>query len=229
MTLPVYLKKPSGYLATLQSLDINSLHGDPGPLTYQRVFLQADLAKRNAKAGFWSKTTFPVGVNFAFRQSRSGMMVEENEWHSGNINGNNTLDVRRYWLAQKQSFVGVHTGMNRQLFAGKRFKFSTGLFVQGEVAIRHRFQLQFDTSAYDLQNRSLLFSQSERKPDLAGRNFFQWALLVPLSVEINLYKKQWLVKPELTLGWLKNRFLRERNFSQESLNAAIFFVYRRGA
>lgn len=223
-TLGVYLKKPAAYQAFLNSFEVNSIYGNPGPVTYHRIFLQTELAKKHTAGSFWKKTTIPLGINFAFREKRTGMAIEYNEQYARPIT--DSFVFNKFTIEQTQKFVGLHTGISRRFRISSRIGLLSGIFLQGEMAIRHRFPQQLSFGLYRIP-QTLISEDAPQLSDLKGRNYVQWAILVPFATEINIYKKQWLLKPEVSIGMVGNRYLSKTFYARESINAALWFIYRR--
>lgn len=223
--IPSLLKKPAAFQSFLNKLDWNSLNGSPSPVTYHRLFLQGELDFTDKNRRFHRNTSIPIGINYAYRQKRSGMGIGNHFWYTRPTN--DLLETKMYWIEQSVQFIGVHTGIHRKVRLGKKFNFKTGILLQGEIAINHRFKQWVDTSTYSRAAQAYIYDHTDALPTLKGRNFVQWSILFPLAAEINLYQKQWLVKPEITLGLLSNRYLVAQQISRESINAALWFIYRR--
>ncbi len=225
LTIPVNLKRPAAFQAFLDQLNWNSLYGNPGPVTNHRIFAQAEIKKADNIGIFWSNTTIPIGVNFSFRETRGDMGIGNNYWYTQPADS--TFDSKTYWIEQRINFAGLHAGLNHKIRIGKRLEFLTGILLAGEMAVLHKYRQWADTSSFSPTQHRYVHVGTDRLPDLKGRNFIQWSILVPLAAEINVYKKQWLVKPEITIGWLANKYLIGNKYSLESINAALWFIYRR--
>ncbi|SHE58334.1 hypothetical protein SAMN05444008_1028 [Cnuella takakiae] len=223
--IPPLLKKPAGFQKMLDTLQWNSLHGNSGPVTYHRVFLQAVLGFPQNGGRFWRNSYIPVGINYAFREKRGGMDIGTQEWYARS--SVNLLETKKYWMTQSVRFIGLHAGIYRKIRITRKVSLQSGVLLQGEMAINHHFKRGVDTSAFSPAQSTLVYKRSDQLPTLHGRNFGQWSVLIPLSAELNLYKKQWYLQPEITVGLLSNRYLKASGISRESINAALWFIYRR--
>jgi hypothetical protein len=116
----------------------------------------------------------------------------------------------RYSLVKNQQFFGGQVGINRRLNISSRLKAIIGLHIQGSIALVHYYQQQWDSSTYSSSQGGKTHTTS--LPDLQGKNFFQWQIMLPLGLEYPIYQRKLFLRLEVYIGIVGGRY-RPKDFS----------------
>lgn len=216
------LKDPVTYQKYLNTIDYNSFWGNPGPITLQNFYINAEWYKNNPSSRFWKKYTLQTGFLFTNRISRSaGAIGDESFYYTPDT----PRHIYKYSLIQNQRFFGVNAGLNRRIRISKKLQFVTGLHGQASFAMVHHYKQQWDSSTFTPEQG--LKTKTTKLPDFKGKNFFQWQVMVPLGLEYELYKKQFFLRLEVDAGIIGGRY-RPKSFSyMEAHGAGLWFIYQR--
>jgi hypothetical protein len=219
-TIAPLLKEPAEYLNYLSTIKSTSLYGNPGVLQLHTFYVNAEWQKNNSLLRFWKKYTLQMGILVTTKINQDAGAIGDESYPSA------TDTVRRrnmYSLRKNQQFIGTNVGVNRRFAISNKLKFLTGLHLQGSFAIVHNYQQRWDSSTF--YSGGEWKTKTTQLPDLKGRNFFQWQLLVPLGLEYELRKEQLFIRFELDAGIIGSQY-RPKNFAtKEAHGAGIWLVY----
>jgi hypothetical protein len=113
-------------------------------------------------------------------------------------------------------------GLNRRALISNTLTFLTGFQFQGSLAVLHRYNQQWDSSVYHKQTWT---TKTTELPQLQGKNYFQWQLLLPLALEVNAYKHELFFRAEFNLGFTVDRY-RQSSTTRETDGVSFWVVYQ---
>jgi hypothetical protein len=220
-TITPLLKDPVAYQNYINTITVNSLYGNPQIMGLQTMYMNAEFQKDSALGRFWKKTTIQAGLLFTKRIRQSaGAIGDENFVTSPDT----VLYRNMYSLTKNQQFFGANLVLNRRFAISKNFKFLTGIHAQGSVALVHHYQQSWDSSTYKLGG--IRNTKTTYMPDLKGKNFFQWQLMVPLGLEYEFVKEQFFIRFELAAGIIGSDYRPKYSSAKEAHGAGIWLVYQ---
>lgn len=217
-TIVSQLKNPFAYLQNLSTIPYNSLTGFPVVVGFDNYYVGLEL--RNSRATkFWHRHRIPIGIVF------TGV----NQYPTGSISfiDFDTLYSRyenAYRVYRKIQFIGIHSGLIRKFRLRENFFFVSGVQGQISVAFKHTYQEVYDTTIY---RQGIGFSGNSRAGNtLAGKNYLQWQLYIPLALEYHAFRQRISIKAEVSYGLLKNPFIGNTLADMESAGAGFTIGYR---
>lgn len=216
------LKEPIGYLNYLKTIPYNSLHGHTSIAYLNNFYINLELQGRDSASQFWKKHSIPVGIVFTNRLSRSAGTIENNQSY---IVPDTIIRISSYSVTEQIQFIGLNTGINRRFKLSRNLNFLTGFQVQAGVAAVHKYEQHSDSSIYQPSVGWRRFSTSNL-PDLAGKNYFMWQAMIPLGLEVNLYKQQFFIRMEAILGIVVASTPQKNNINGEAHAIGIWLVYQ---
>jgi hypothetical protein len=148
------------------------------------------------------------------------MALENQRFVTSSTDTNLYRDV--YSLVQEQQFLGLSVGLNRRALISNTLTFLTGFQFQGSLAVLHRYNQQWDSSVYHKQTWT---TKTTELPQLQGKNYFQWQLLLPLALEVNAYKHELFFRAEFNLGFTVDRY-RQSSTTRETDGVSFWVVYQ---
>lgn len=215
-----FLKDSWTYKNYINQIQYNSVYGNPGVQILRDYFINMDLQKIS-ESRFWKKNTIQLGL-FLSNQLRKDNMALANDRFVISPN-DTTLFSDKYSIAQKQQFAGVNVGFNRRIQLSKQLQFITGFHLQGGIAFLHEYSQRWDSSFY---RRQVWTTRTFFLPDLKGKNFFQWRAMIPLGLELNVYKQEFFVRAEFDLGIVGDPFRKEAFTKREAHGYGIWLIYQ---
>jgi hypothetical protein len=221
LTIAPFLKDPLPYQAYINSIQYNGLYGNPGIEILRNYYLTAEWDKNSPESRFWKKHTIQLELLVSNRLRKDNMALLNERFV---VSPNDTTLFRdTYSLVQKQQFFGAGIGLNRRIKISNKLQFLTGLHLQGSLALVHHYHQQWDSSSYHHQTRT---TKTTILTDLKGKNFFQWQAMIPLGIEISVYKKTIFLRAELEAGIVGSRY-RKSNFSKkEAHGVGLWVIYQ---
>lgn len=219
-TLALMLKHPEPYLDFINNLSWNSLYGNPGIQVLHHHQVAVELYKNYRASRFWKRYGLQAGIFVSSKLEKSGMSIG----NQGML-PDTTFFYDHYSITQHQCFAGVLAGLNRRIRLGRNISFATGLHLTGSIAIQHRFHQQRDSNTFH-SRRGWTYHTTPLGP-LEGKNYLQWQAMVPLALEINIYRNKLLVRPEVFAGIIGGKYYKIfRRVPEEAHGAAMSVVYQ---
>jgi hypothetical protein len=219
-TIAPLLKEQANYQSYLNTIEYNSLYGNPGIMKLQTFYVNAEWQKTNSLSRFWRKYALQAGLLLSTKITMDAGAIGEETY----LSSSDTVRHRNmYSLMKNQKFFGANAGVNRRFPISKRLKFMMGVHAQGSFAIVHNYQQRWDSSTFTPS--SGWNTKTSGLPDLKGKNFFQWQIMVPLGLEYEL-KERLLIRFELDAGLIGSRFRSKDLAAKEANGAGIWIIYR---
>jgi hypothetical protein len=220
LTVTPLLKDPVSYQQYLNTIDYNSLYGNPEILKLHTLYLNGEWKKDSTLSRFWKKSTIQAGLLLTTRiRQDAGAIGDE----SYTLPPNYVYTKNLYVLTKNQQFLGANFGLNRLFTISKRFSFMTGLHAQGSFAITHYYQQRWDSSTYT--SASGWITKTTTMPELNGINFFQWQVLVPLGLEYEISENLFFIRFELNLGIVGSQYRPRDYATKEAHGLGIWLLY----
>lgn len=225
-TIARLLKRPDTYQKYLSSIPYNGLYGGLAIQRHHLYYISAELAKPTATSPFWRKNTVQVGL-FISNQLAKDRMAVFNEQITLTSDSAATIAIDTYSLVQKQRFLGAAIGLNRRFRIANRLQFLMGLHGQASVAVVHKYEQQLDSAIIMVAPRRKPIQQTKtsRGFDLQGKKYLQWQTMVPLGLEVDVYRNQLFVRVEAALGLVGNAFRPKDLASMEAHGLGLWVVY----
>lgn len=223
LTIAPLLQDPYAYEAYLNTIDRNSLWGNPGLTQLHTFYIGAEWQNEAPAGRFWKEYTLQAGLLFTGRINLDAGAIGREGWR---YSPDTAMIEDKYSLAKSLQFFGAGAGVNRRFRISKRLKFQTGLHAQGSFALVHRFQQRCDSSTYS--QREGWKTRTTFLPDLEGKKFFQWQVLLPLGLEYELYRNRVFLRVEVAAGLVGNFYRGKSLADKEAHGAGIFLVYQPG-
>ncbi len=215
------LKDQASYKAYLNTITTSSLYGIPGPIPLHTLYINAEWQKDNSLMRFWKKYTVQAGLLLTTRIRRDAGSIGDETYL---LLPDTAIYRNLYTPTQNQQFIGGNVGVNRRFILSKKLKFLTGLHAQGSFAIVHNYQQRWDSSTYIINGgRS---TKTTYMPNLKGKNFFQWQILVPLGLEYEFKKEQFFIRLELNAGIIGSRYRPKGFAAREAHCVGIWLIYK---
>lgn len=213
------LKDPGPYLDFINSQSFNSLYSNPGIQFIYHYHLLAEFKKDNPSSRFWKKYSLQSGLVLTSKLKKSGMSIG-NQGHLAD----STMYFDHYSFTQEQRFLGAQFGLNRRIRLSHRVQFFTGLQLLGSVAVMHRYGQQRDSNTF--HHRRGWTYQTTELPKLKGKNYTQWQAMLPLALEIDIYKKKLYLRPELFAGIIGGKYWKlYRGGMEEAHGLGLSLIY----
>lgn len=218
-TIAPLLKEPDAYQRYLNTINYNSVYGNPGFFPLHTFYVNAEWQKYNSFSSFWKKHTLQAGVLLTSRISqRAGTIGDESHLYSADTTSHRYM----YSLNKIQQFAGANAGVNRQFKSFKRFQLFAGIQAQGSFAIVHHYQQRWDSSTFRPSRG--WNERTTHLSNLEGKNFFQWQVMLPIGVEYMLYKERFFIRLEVVPGIIGSRYRPKLNSAREAHSAGIWLV-----
>jgi hypothetical protein len=219
-TIGPLLKEPVAYQRYLSTITNNSLYGNPETVRQHTFYMNAEWGKENALLRLWKKYTIQAGLLLTTRIRQDIGAIGEESFSSSS---DTVIRKNMYALAKNQQFLGANAGVNRRFSIFKRWKFLIGLHAQGSFAMLHYYQQRWDSSIF---TRSGEWStRTTQLPDLKGKNFFQWQVMVPLGFEYEIQKDRAFIRFEVDAGIIGSHYRPKNSTSKEAHGAGIWLLY----
>ncbi len=219
-TITPFLKDPASYQRFLNSMQYNSLSGNPGIESFRNYYVSAEWYKSSAASRFWKHHTIQTGLLISNKLVKDNMVIGNEDVV---FSPSDTIFYRDlYSVVQKEQFLGATIGLNRRIRISNRFTFLAGFSLQGSFAFLHNYQQQWDSSRYSRQQGWQ--AKTTQLPDLKGKNFFRWQAMIPLGIEMNIYRKIFFIRLEVDAGIIGDRY--RSSYQKEGHGAGVWFTYR---
>lgn len=220
-TISELLKDPVSYQNFLNTINYNSLYGNPGIQQLHTFYFTVEWKVDSPLSLFWKKHTIQAGLLITNRVvQEAGAVARQGFSYSPDT-------VRyedKYSLLKKQQFLGGQVGINRRFNISKKLQFFSGLHVQGSFAIVHHYQQQLDSSTYAPGRGWNIVTT--RMPNLKGKNFFQWQAMLPLGLEYDIHQKKLFLRLELNVGMVGSRYRPTTFAEREAHGIGLSLIYR---
>lgn len=220
LTITPFLKNPNAYIAFIKSWPYNSLYGTPGIQHLYTYYLSGEFTKTGTGSRFWKKHTLQAGLLLTGRLAKSGMAVGTQHFPDA---ADTAYYEKYYTLQQKLRFAGATLGINRRFRISNGVRAFTGFHLQGSIAITHRYKQGIDSISYTQSTRKITTTPMGY---LQGTHFFQWQAMIPLGIEINLYKHQWYLRAEGDIGFIGGQYRGRFSLYDEAHGAGLWLVYQ---
>jgi hypothetical protein len=215
------LKDPLAYQDYLNTISVTSLNGSPGIMPLHTLYVNAEWQNDSALSRFWKKTTIQAGLLLTTRiRQGAGAIGDENFVTSPDT----VLYRNMYALTKNQQFFGANMGLNRRFTISKKLSFLTGIHAQGSFALVHHYQQSWDSSTY--KPGGVRNTKKTYMPDLKGKNFFQWQLMVPLGLEYEFVKDRFFIRVEVAAGIIGSNYRPKDISAKEAHGAGLWLVYQ---
>lgn len=226
-TIGRLLKRPDTYQKYLSGITYNGFYGGLAIPRHHLYYISAELVKPAATSEFWRKHTVQVGL-FASNQLVKNEMALFNEQVTLTSNSTATINRDTYSLVQKQRFLGATAGLNRRFRIVNRLQFVTGLHAQASVAVVHKYEQRLDSTTIMVGDgiSPIRQSKTSRSFDLKGKNYLQWQAMIPLGLEVDVYRNQLFVRLEADLGLTGSAFRPKDLASREAHGIGVWVTYR---
>jgi hypothetical protein len=219
-TISPLLKEPVAYDNYFANIKYNSLWGNPEILHLNTFYVNAEWYRHESASRFWKKHTIQAGLLLTSKITKwAGAVADERYYSPDTIS-----HVYKYSVTQNLQFFGANAGVNRRFTISKKLEFIAGLQAQGSFALVHRFRQQWDSSAYT--PGSGWKTNNTQLPNIKGKNFFQWQVMVPLGLEYALYKKKFFIRLEVNAGIVGSKYRPKTASYKEAHGAGIWFIYQ---
>jgi hypothetical protein len=86
---------------------------------------------------------------------------------------------------------------------GKRLAFIPSFYVQGNVAATHYYYHRLDSIRYLPRP---IETKTTHLPNLKGKNYFEWQVMIPLGIEYAVYKNRLFLRAEFIAGTIGSRY-----------------------
>jgi hypothetical protein len=220
-TITPLLKDPVSYQNYLNTLTTNILYGNPQIMRLQTLYINSEWQKDNALSRFWKKTTIQAGLLLTKRISQSAGSIGNEMF----VTSPDTVLYRNMFsLTKNQQFFGANMGLNRRFTISKKISFLTGFHAQGSFAFVHHYQQSLDSITYKLRTERII--KSTNLPNLKGKTFFQWQLMIPLGLEFEFVKNKFLIRMELNAGIIGSNYRPKTDNAKEAHGAGIWLIYK---
>lgn len=218
LTIAPLLKKPAVYQAFINTINNTSLHGNPGAQVLHTFYASSEWIKHSSTSRFWKKYSIQTGLLLTGRIKRSAGSIGD----LGHVFSPDTFYFEnKYALTKKLQFLGALSGINRRFKLSEKLSFMTGLHLQGSVAFTHRIEQTLDSGIY---KNAVWIKNVTRLKDLKGRNFFEWQAIIPLGLELDVYRKQIFVRIELNAGKIDSKYRSNPFRTNATANGVGFWI-----
>ena len=218
-TIAPLLKDPEAYQRYLNTITNNSLSGNPAIFPLHTFYLNAEWRKHNSFSRFWRKHSLQTGLLLTSRISQNAGAIGEDRSYI-----DTTRHLYMYSLNKIQQFAGVNAGINRQFQLSKRSQIRVGIQAQGSIAIVHYVQQRWDSTTFKPGTGRI--EKTTHLPDLKGKNFFQWQVVVPVAFEYLFYKDCLSIRLEVSPGIIGCRYRSEFNSGKEAHSAGVWLSFK---
>ena len=220
-TIAPLLKDPVSYQNFLNTINYNSLWGNPAIQTLHTLYFAAEWNKDPALSRFWKKYSIQTGLLITSKSVMDAGAIGIQTYTSS---PDTVIHDDRYSLTKNQQFLGLQIGINRRYHMAKKLQFFTGLHFQGSFAIVHYYEQQLDSSSWTPATGWK--TRTTPLPDLKGKNFFQWQLMVPLGIEYAFAKNAFFVRLELDLGIVGSQYRSTSFAASEAHGFGLSLIYQ---
>jgi hypothetical protein len=221
-TIASFLKDPQAYLNFLNTLSYNGILGNGGIDNLQTFYAGVTLGKNQADSRFWKKYTIETAL-FLTKRSRTSTGALTNQYHA--YSPDTVYHDNRYSLYRNIQFFGGLIGLNRHFRISGRFQFFIGLYLQGGLAVVHHYNQSLDSNTYQPSTKTWTY-HSTVLPDLAGTNYFQWRVMIPLGIEYAIIKQKLHLRFELDPGITGSRYVGKTFADRESHGFGLTLLYK---
>lgn len=215
------LKDPLTYQNYLSNIRYNSFYGNPQVVQLHTGYINIEWFKDASLSRFWKKYTIQTGLLATGGITRGAGAIGEENFNPADT----SAEINMYSLTRKQQFFGLNAGLNRRFNISKKLRFFTGFHTQGSFSLVHYYKQQWDSSTYTPATGRK--TGTTKLPDLKGRNYFQWQLMIPLGLEYELYKKRFFIRVEVDAGIAANRYVARGFANREAHGAGVWLIYQR--
>jgi|688.fasta_scaffold25335_14 hypothetical protein len=220
-TITPLLKDPVAYQNYINTITVNNFNGNPQIMRLHTIYVNAEFQKDSALSRFWKKTTIQAGVLLTTRIRQGAGAIGDESFVSS---PDTVLFRNMYSLTKNQQFFGANLGLNRRFAISKKLSFLTGLHAQGSFALVHYYQQQWDSTTFKPGvGRN---NKTTNLPNIKGKNFFQWQVLVPLGLEYEFVKERFFIRMELAVGIIGSDYRPKYSSAKEAHGAGIWLVYQ---
>jgi hypothetical protein len=223
-TIGPLLENPVSYKKFLDTLQYNSLWGHPGIQNLHTFYFAVEWKKDPALSRFWKKYSIQTGILFTTKSVMSAGAIGN---QTASFSPDTVVHDDRYTFTKNQQFLGLQLGVNRRFNMAKHLQFFTGLHFQGSIAIVHYYQQQLDNSTWTSGGGWTI--KTTPLPDLEGKNFFQWQLMIPLGLEYAIVKNRFFIRGELDLGIVGSQFRTKSFAGSETHGFGCSLIYQPNA
>ena len=224
LSIAPLLQQPVGYIDLLSRFPYNGLTGNPSSPWMQHVYLDVEWRGKDADNRFWKKHGLITGLYITENMQRSTgslsvrteqvapvFMVTEVAWS----------------FRQQMRFAGVHAGLIRRFSVARRIDLCASFDAQAGWALNHRYAQRTDSTI--LRPGQMPVVHGKSLPDLAGKHYFQWHFMIPLALEVDLYKKQFFLRLEFIAGMLGGPMRQKILYGNEAHGFGISLIRRTGS
>lgn len=220
-TIAPLLKEPAAYQRYLNTITNNTLHGNPGVLPLRIMYINGEWQKDNPLLRFWKKYTLQAGLLLTERIRQGAGAIGEQDVR---FSPDTVIHMNMYSLTKIQQFFGANAGLNRRFTVSKKFRFLLGIQAQGSFALVHRYQQRWDSSRYTPSGGWT--NKRSQLPDLKGKNFFEWQVMIPLGLEYAFNQEKFCIRFELEPGIIGSRYRRKSITAREAHGAGLWLAYK---
>lgn len=220
-TIAPLLKDPKTYERFFNSIKYNEIQGNPGVMSLNTYYINAEWFRNSPLSSFWKKFTLQAGLLLTSPLSeRAGSVADVSYYRSTDT----AKHIHMYSLSKNLQFFGANGGVNKRFRISRRLEFLTGLHMQASFALVQHYKQQWDSSTYTPTNGWR--NKTTTLPQLKGKKFFQWQAMVPLALEYNVYKNRFFIRFELDAGIIGSRYRPKYFSAREAHGAGIWFIYQ---
>lgn len=222
MMLEPFMKDANSYRAFINTLEYNGLLGGGEIQLFKNYYLNATWHRPGAASRFWKKTNVQAGGWISNQLVKEGMALTN---HDATFSPTDTvLHRHHYTIAQHLQFAGLNAGLNWRGRLSNKLSYTAGFQMQGGIAFRHHYNHQLDSNWVHYPaniRRSSTTALQARK----GKNFFQWQAMIPLGVEVDLYRQRIFVRAEFLAGMVGGQFRSSEFAMNEAHGFGLWLVY----
>lgn len=196
MTLHKFIKDPYSYNNLLNQINYNSIYGNPGIINLKTFYLFSRFVINNPESKFWRKNNFQLGL-FATQK-----VTESSGGFSNNFatySPDTVFHTHSWMLTRNIQHFGIQAGLNRCLNNPmKEVKLYSGILIQGGLALMNNYDNSFDTATFS--SRQGWQHQIKKLPDIKGKNYFQWQLMIPFGIEFPIIQRKIYIRADVNAG-----------------------------
>lgn len=198
----------------------NSFWGDPGVGHLKTVYANVELQKKDPQTRFAKQFSVQAGLLLTTTSRRP---TGRAGFVSSYANVDTPITSNTLALVNHQQLAGANIGLNWRAKILRHLNFVTGLHVQGSFTIKGYYAPSFDSSVY--RPATGWITKSVAQPKIDATQYFQWQAMIPLGLELELYKQQLLLRAEAYLGWLGDRY-RTTRYDREAHGIGFWLIYQ---
>ncbi len=224
LSIPPLLQQPVGYIDLLSRFPYNGLMGNPSSPWMQHFYLDAEWRGKHADNRFWKKHGLITGLYMTESMRRpTGSLSVRKEQVTPDI----VVTEVAWSFTQQMRFAGAHVGLIRRFSVSRRIDLCASFDAQAGWAFGHRYMQRIDSTILRPGQSPLVHRKS--LPDLAGKHFLQWHFMIPLAIELDLYRKQFFLRLEFIAGMLGGPMRRKTLYGNEAHGFGISLIRRTGS